>query len=517
MNGNNNASVIVVTLIMIMGITFSLLFYFTPALSDDLEYLLPYKNSLGEISFSFNTFLEQFIQEWHENNIRLVNMLFPIMATTLPRWIICALSGVMVVIFLTLVIKLSNISLSRILPATIMVAMIVLILPWWDSIAVMDYAFNYVWGSAIGLSFVYVFFNKKSKQDNLFFPLILSLFTGLTHEGLSIPLVCGLLMYIVFNIRQVSKKQWLMLLLLVIGLMLLMTAEGKTARSEPTFNRSLNTWIFRLVYHNPMLIILCFVAIIAWWRNGIKFIAEILHKPLLCYIIASIIVYLISVSVFLTARVAWYGTLFSIIAIFNIWNDYIAKDKFGVSYKAGLYSIIIAIILIAHMVVTDVYAYKVREQTRYITKEYVKEPEKTIYYDFIDEQTVPIFALGKVKASNWTYDWELKCFSRYYGNENQPIKVVPVSVLDFDESKAVKLKGNNPFYIYKNHVMASVASIKENDVFMLDFYALTDRIAYPHKVRFTAENGKEYYYCYIFFYELQYYIDRLKSVDKVEN
>lgn len=517
MKGDNKASVIVILLIIAMGVTFSLLFYFTPALSDDLVYLLPYKNSEGDIGFSLMPFLKQFIQQWHENNIRLANILFVIVATTLPRWIICVLSGVLVAFFSALAINLSNVKMSRILPAVLIVSTIVLILPWWDSIAVMDYTFNYVWSSAVGLLFVYVFFKNDTKRKFLIISMFLSFVVGGFHEGLSIPLICGLLLYVVFNFRQISKKQWLMLLSLGIGLMLLMTAEGKTARSMPTFDRTLGTWIFTLVYHNSMLIVLGFVVIIAWCKNGVKFIAEILHKPTLVYIIVSIVVYFISVSVFLTARVAWFGTLFGVIAIFNIWNDYIAINKFGVSLKAGLCSIFIALLLIGHMTIADVYAYKVSKQTEYIVTEYVKAPESIIYCDFLDEHTVPILAIGKVKASNWTYNWEIKCFSNYYGNEKNPIKVIPASIRDFDERKAKKIKGKNPFYLYNNHVLASVASLKDNDVFLLDFYALTDRIAYPHKVRFTAENGKEYYYCYIFFYELQYYIDRLKSVDKVEN
>ncbi len=517
MNGNSKASIIVVLLIIAIGITFALLFYFTPAVSDDLEYLLPYKNSVGEVNFSFMTFLDQFIKEWHENNVRLANILFVLMSTTLPRWLICALSGTFVAVFCTLAIILSNIKISRILPATLIISSIVLLLPWWDSIAVMDYTFNYVWCTVLGLFFVYVFFRKNKKREMMFLSMLLSFVVGGFHEGLSIPLICGLLLYVLFNFSQISKKQWLMLLLLGMGLILLMTAEGKTSRSEPTFDRPLGTWIFLLVYHNPMLIVLGIVAIIAWCKNGIKFIAEIVHKPAFAYIIASVVAYFISVSVFLTARVTWFGTIFSIIAIFGIWNDYIAKNKFGVSLKAGLWSILIVAILIGHMIIVDVYACKVNEQTEFITQEYVKAPDSIIYCEFLDERTVPVLALGKVKASNWTYNWEIKCFSEYYGNEEQLVKVVPVSVKDFDEKKAQKLKGNNPFYLYNNHVLASVDSLKDGDVFLMDFYALTDRLAFPHKIRFIAENGKEYYYCYIFFYELQYYIDRLKSVDKVVN
>ncbi|MDE6006130.1 MAG: hypothetical protein K2G67_01055 [Muribaculaceae bacterium] len=121
------------------------------------------------------------------------------------------------------------------------------------------FAINYVWVAYVDLLWLRYFFTwRRRHAGRIFLLAILSLIAGQLHEGFSIPICGGVLIWLISKKFKISKTQWLMGILYGIGAIILIAAPGNFSRLNETeaggtsmvhiAQQSYNCFIFPIVY-----------------------------------------------------------------------------------------------------------------------------------------------------------------------------------------------------------------------------------------------------------------------------
>ncbi|MCM1337034.1 MAG: hypothetical protein NC187_00940 [Candidatus Amulumruptor caecigallinarius] len=177
----------------VLALLFGCVFQAYPLCVDDLWYLSDATAQLGTI--------EALRQTWYIcidsmtfDTGRLSSLVLTPFLGFFPRWVFSLCSALCIWLVLMFGIKLSRVSpISG--RSAYWLALVVFILPWYEFLFTMLYSANYVWATALGLTFLWVFFSRGrgSISPGRFCLLaLLGVMTGWWHEGWTVPMACGL-------------------------------------------------------------------------------------------------------------------------------------------------------------------------------------------------------------------------------------------------------------------------------------------------------------------------------------
>ncbi len=521
----------VFALLGLLFVGFLLWYLWTPYQYDDLMFMSPFKGykECGE-SFNWGNIFSMWSELWNYNNIRFGNLSTPLTLVLFPKWLTNFLTSALSIAMIVYCARLSKIKMSQYAQYFCLSFLIIAALPWWDRIAVADYAINYVWASAIGLVFLSEFLNGQKSPFLLLLPLCF--ISGGMHEGFTMPLLCGMIPYLLLNCKSINRRQWIMIAAFIIGFIVIMTSPGKLDReTAPTFDRRITIWAYVLLFHNPLLVPLALMIIWTIIKHGAGVFARILKSPTGIFVFAAFAGYIMAGYLYMSGRISWFGQLMAVIAIALLWNDYLLPQR---EYRllSKIITMIIGIFLLVHFIIVDYYAYKVYNQHNEILKEYKKAPSQNIYYDYLGNNDIPIFALGKVQANAWFDEFPLNCMRLYYKTDvndkfdyddfvnNYPIlnmpKVVPKMLHDVRLSDAAKVSGDNPFYLVRDrYFVARKGDLVTGDSFNTQYERIISPTYRFLVIPFTTRAGEELLYCKVADgYYIQHHFDRLIRMDK---
>ncbi len=488
-----HSAIVTLGVITTLSVTYALWLYWTPFMDDDLNYMGWFKSYIdGDSGVSlWDSFTAMLSDQWLNGNIRLPNMITSVTHTIIPKWLLATLNGVCAWLLMHWTITLSNARGK--LPSTIIViAMIVFLLPWHAFIGIPVYAQSYIMPSALMLLFFKIWVNDKHLKGTGTYigVIILGILTGESHEGASLPILCGIALFWLTNYSKITRRQIIMTVALICGTLVLLSAQGKTARVEPSFLRPIEQWIYVLIFKCPILVIMLATTGICWIKNRNDFWTKLIHSKTILFYGTSIAAYFFAVAVFPQLRVSWFGELSAIITVVIMWNQFmpqITTRRFSIIKQIIAGSLIL--LLLAHMITVDIYAYRCNNDHKLITSQYLANPSKTIYHDYTSTQDVPAIAFGKVISSyQWIGEYPLLCFAKYHQTNPQP-NVVPSRLIDFSITDSQKIDGNNPFYLYKGALIAPQDSVKWLDRFIIDFRYPVDKSCGLATFPFISNSG----------------------------
>lgn len=492
------AKLVTTGFILFLAVTFALWFYWTPLLDDDLHYMGYFRDYiLNGGDYPWSRIGDMVVDEWHANNIRWVNMITAFTHTMIPKWIVAAIHGLALFLIMRWSISLAG-ARGKLLSSMAVIAMIALCLPWHANIGLMDYAHNYLLPSAIFAGFFILWFKKpvKCSWPAMTGLLLLGIIAGESHEGFSLPALCGIIFYWLCSRRAPTARQIAMTAGLVIGLVILLSAEGKTSRAVITLSRTAGQWIHTLLFYSPLFAVMIAVLTACFIRQKKNFPAILLHSPMSLFFGIATATFIMSGLLFVNCRASWFGELAAIIVIVNMWDrcmPHVSVSKF--IYVRNALSVLIVLLVSAHILTVGVYARRCYNDYETILRAYRESPAETIYLDYTSSSDVPLITLGKVISSYpWIGEYPAAKFRDFYSPGSPTPCVVPERLRDFSTDKATKMPGDNPFYLYKGEWIAPKGSVRFMQRFLFQF-RLMRRASGVNTLPFTNLGGDSLVMC----------------------
>lgn len=503
----------------IVAVTLShvLIYVIFPYSCDDYWYMSAIADYCKGIDMSFpaSDLWACWVDHYSNDNIRLSNVVFSL-ALLLPKFIPSLLSGLLVGAMVWQSGKLAGITWRNPLLMTILIMLLMFMLPWYEEMLTLCFAFNYIWASALTLMMSLLFW-RDDRQLSVVVSLLLGMAVGAWHEGFAAPLLLGFVVYCMMSRHSITKSRVAMMVGLVVGLLWLASAPGlqmnvgyKTA--QLTIGAVINKL---LLYHLPMLLMIGSV-VVAMTRRATR---GIFRNPMLVALIVvgisgSALNFITNVGV----RTGWIGYLYCIIATINMWH-LMRGEKFVPMWSVAkrVAVALLSVFLLLHYVVVVYYTIRIRGENDYVLEQYQKSPDGLVFADVTYDYEASPLAWKKPYFEIFTYTWVSFWIDKYYSNSEKQLRVIPCCLRNVSNLKADKMAGDNPFLVYNGYYYAPATpeiELPECEYYDVDFGVTKKRLNFSY-FYFTTPSGEQYYFAFPQRATMHLWVGEIKSINKV--
>ena len=505
-------------IVAMITISHVLIYLFMPYSCDDYWYMTSLRDYCMGIDTSFPAegLWACWCDHFRTDNIRLANIIFTFFLL-IPKMIPSVISGLFVGVMLWLAAKVSGINSRNPLLMAVMALMLSFLLPWYEQMFTLCFAFNYIWASVLMLMLAYIFFCKETLPA-VAWSFILGLIAGAWHEGFSVPLLCGFTVYAILCRRIINRRHIAMMLGLVVGILWLANAPGLQMNvGYKTTSLELAVILHKLVlYHVPLLLLIGTVIIALITRNTRKLIIDPQFVALASICMVGV---MLNLMINVGVRTGWVGYLFGIIATIYLWKK-MKTAKYGQTKAVVKHILAIAVssFLLVHYVVVTYYAIKINSEFENVLEKYHGSPDGVVFADVTyDYQALPL-AWKKPYFESFTYDWVTYWVDKYYYDCRKQLKVIPTCLFDAENLDAIKVKGDNPFMMYGGFLYAPIGI--DEPVDKVDFYEIdfghSKKKLFCSNFIFATKSGNRYYFSFPQRATVHRWIGDIEAINKVK-
>ena len=512
----NSSRLFSVGVIAFVTIAHVVIYLIMPYTCDDYWYMTPLRDYFMGIdpSFPATELWNNWVEHYQTDNIRFSNIVFSLFLL-LPKIIPSIISGLFVGAMLILSAKISGINSRNPLMVLLLTLMISFMLPWYEQMFSLCFSFNYIWASALALYIAHVFFIKK-RSTGVVTSLLLGVILGAWHEGFSLPLLGGFVVYLLSNSSHVNRSRIAIILGLVLGLLWLISAPGLQINVEHKTKSIEIVLILKkiVLYHIPYLILI-FSTIVALIKRSTRCFVKDSMFIALCTI--STIGVSLNLVLDVGVRTGWMGYLFAIIATIYLWKN-IKNAKYCQvkSRVKHVLAIAIALFLSIHYIIVIHYGVKVNNEFEYVLEEYEKSEDGVVFADVTYDYQVSPLAWKKPYFENFTYTWVAYWIDQYY-NCGKKLRVIPTCLSNAESLRGEKVEGDNPFMIYQGFLYAPIndnSQFKPEVYYEIDF-GHTKKVLMCSNFKFTTERGKNYYFSFPQRATVPLWFGKIKSINAI--
>lgn len=426
------ALVVAATLLTCVG------FWFFPWLSDDLNYRLPFKDHfLNGDAVTFNSILEQLCYRHFNDNSRLANVVMTLIIFT-PKIVQQSIGAIFLLGSLWLPLVLTRLQHS-VTAAALWVSAFTLIMPWVDQIYIFNFQINYLWSGSLALLWLWMFL--KQRGTTIAFALM-SLLVGMWQEATGFPVLVGLLAAMVFSKEMRNLRGVVAAACLITGLAwLYLSPGGMKYRSMPVAyfaGRSSIVTLFVL----PTAIYVAWLGIRTLRRHYISTI----HIFLSAGSVTSAAVTLYSLY---GPRVGWWGVMSALIGLVALTMDSHHRHPRRLQLAAASLLTLTAV----HLAWVDYYCYREGRLYNKAVAQYRHNPQSTIFLDMTLREQAPLPTLQKPYYGTFSHHKQVELISRFFGDRDHPIKVIPLQLRDYREGCGHMITGNRRVVEYKGYMV----------------------------------------------------------------
>lgn len=503
-------------IIALVTIAHILIYSIMPYSCDDYWYMTPIRDyCMGvDTSFPMQGLWDCWQYHYQSDNIRLSNVVFTLFLL-LPKVVPSIISGLLVGVMLWLSTRLIGISWRNPVLLSMLVFMLSFMLPWYEEMFTLCFAFNYVWATAIALLIAKIYWSDK--RYNIVLLFVLGLIMGAWHEGFSAPLLVGFLTYIALRRGECNSQRIAIMLGMVIGLLWLFSAPGLQANVDyKTTSLNVGAIVRKLmIYHTPMLIALMSIIVALFKRSTRKLILDPLFVSFMMICVSgSALNFITNVGV----RTGWIGYLFGIISTLYLWKG-IKNTKYSKAWSSvkSLFAIVMTLFLLVHYVVVVYYTCELKKEYACVLEEYEKSDDGLVFADVTYDYEVLPVAWKKPYFETFTYKLITYWIDEYYG-EGKELRVIPTCLRNADELKAQKVVGDNPFWVYEGHFFAPIpegVDVGVEKEYEIDFGFTKKRIICSNFI-FTTQSGRNYYFVFPQRITISNWFGDIESINEVQ-
>ncbi len=362
-------------------------------------------------------------------NGRMANFIAPFFLNYVPYWVLNLCDSIMRMLMLAIPIRIAVPARFSVSSRVVLLSMLVFVMPWWDSLQIFDYSFNYVWATVIGLIAISAILNYP-QSANVWLTLFMigfCFFSGAFHEAMGIPLTCGFIAYFVMSRKawQMSRSQYLLIVAFMAGAVFAFSSSGLWYRfhriDEPdvtTTELLLKSDIFAL-----LLVMLLLVQLVINPRRLIK----ALSTPWVIFVVAAVASMCFSLVSRIVGRSGWFAQIFALIALYR-WAD--MHDMYIAKWNSRLLNWALSLLIVVHCAGVTYYQYFVAgPQLKGCLAACEKHDRGTVYFDALKDCDMPWWLLHKVRTVPDADDgWFLHQFTLAYSDFVNPIVLIPTQV-----------------------------------------------------------------------------------------
>lgn len=491
---------IILGYVVLLSVMVAIMSNFAPYIGDDLYFSMRKDNLVGfweYVSYHYNGF-----------NGRLADYSTYFMIGIFPKELFAIICGIMYGLgcyfLLRLVFYKRKINLQI---AILVSSAMILCLPWHQAMFLRACLLNYVFTTGLVIPCVWLFINppknlSKIKTAGI---VILSFVSAMMHEGFSAPVFVAFVVYAVVN-RKLTKLQFLILVAFFIGMLSPLSSPGIWNRlslqtpSEESLVSGLLTRLLESCYaicrRHFMMIVFLLISIVLLIKNRKNNL--VYDKGYISFLFVIIIV-----SIFISAcsgnipRSYWLSNLISILLVGYLLSyhvDLMTKIKKRI---LNAFCICVCGFIIAHMIYSIKWEYKLNQEFVIVKNEYVKSDNGIVYADTFSSYDAPFLCLEKPLFDQFYGECNRTPFSWYYGSDEKYVSVVPAELEYYKSRKEDCI--SEEYEIFKTPE-GSLITTKPFTVAGREniFVILEDgstKLLYVSFVEYENAYGDKYYYC----------------------
>lgn len=274
-------------------------------------------------------------------NARFFNLILPALLAC-NKFVLAALSAAMTALMLIFGLKLCGKTAGNSVFSVFFIVAMAWVLPWWDSMTIFTCQENYIWASAIILLSLFLIYNPPRKAIHYILAFGVCLIGGATHEGGTLPLVCGISAYAIIA-RPHPDSRWLLIGAFLLGTLFVSLSPGIIARAQ--MPRLADDPIVPLALKTVPVVIVMIAMIFAMlitqkWHHSVILL---LRSPYVVLIVAAVVSSIIALSSGIVGRSGWFAEIYALIVMTRLLSDnlhIVRQTTFNVSLIAVLALII---------------------------------------------------------------------------------------------------------------------------------------------------------------------------------
>lgn len=435
-------------IILIITLIYSLFAYWAPPVGDDLMFASDYIGVCGSDILSWHGLMANADFLRATDNVRLPNLIAPVLLLGLPKAVIAAIIGLFAAACITLICRLAG----RVNAVRLIVvwALTVFLCPWRGNTITTMIGLNVFVPAVFNLLFL-IQLSSVCKSRLRKFALVLTALVACTmHEGWSVPVASGLICLALIRRFRLPAEVWTSLGVYLGGIIWLLTAPGMLSRIGNVVATGFNLKLF-VTMGLPLVIAACVLAssvVSVKLRHFVTSDAARLTLSAAWCVSVAIGIYSRS----LNPNALWITDIMSIALIVAIAGEIVKRhvgQKCGKLIAAGLLTAITAFYINVLSV-----QHRSCEQHRAIDTLLAESPGGTAFADFdigLPHSTLlhPVNALW----SDFLHIYSANCLEKTKG-KGRLIAVVPEVLSHMHADSITPLPGSEGFYDFRGELLA---------------------------------------------------------------
>lgn len=380
----------------------------------------------GGYDFSFPVWAKYLEYIRGYDNGRIANALSPI-STMFSPWkeIFPVITGIIVAFITYITYKFSDTdspqsTISRLFLIGSTWALIILCLPWRDTLFVRDYSLNYLWAASVTLMFLWLIKRgerKGWKNPVFILALIFAVLAGGWHEGFAVATLCGLGCLMIVRRFRFSPQFYIVTAVYLVSTLLFMLSPGLIGR----FLMSAGHDWPRMQIRTILILIIDLILLTIFYISTGKGYRRNISRQDVDFLTVSLGIlisgYIISMTTVNTARSYFWPDLSAIgIAVWLIKNiiSGMKAERPGKKTLLAALTCVIVICCTVQTVTAIVWQAKYTEETNTIMSLLDSSENGTVFYDQTLPPRPPLYTMDIPATGLWQNGPHYRCLWSYY-------------------------------------------------------------------------------------------------------
>lgn len=436
-----------ITLVAIFVI-YTLLEWAFPIMYDDWAFMAMWKSHSPSGNFSLSAWLEFYDNIRNYHNGRLANALTPF-STVISPWnsLFPIFTGIAVAVVICLAERFASFNKrsNNFLFLTLCWFLLLILLPWRDSIFVADYALNYIFSAAVTLLFIAYLIRCEYKGWNPYlfvFAIPFAIVAGIWHEGFSITACVGFGVFILVKRFRISWQFYAVFFLYLISALFCLCAPGMMSRVSNVVSDTRNQlgYLYLLKRHLALIILsISFLGLLLFKKGRIT-LKKTYRNPFIQIGVGIIISgYAISLMPNQPLRSTFWPSLFCVINFIAFLINFNFTKSLQKKHKP--ISLVVSVVILGACVSQGIlsihWTLKYRRQQDEIMREfYSNNIGSPVYYDLQDPDATPSLTLG-IPPKNINQPFNYYCMWLYFHSDFFSVLPKNIESIDFNEGTAI--------------------------------------------------------------------------------
>lgn len=456
----------VLSVVAALAVAWSVMYIFTLPMGDDLIYtsILRRADGIGTGAYAVWEFPRYWARHWMYTNGRSANLFASLFMGILPHWMVSVMCGLAVGAMYLLVLYFCRLfpCKGRGVAATVVIAVIAFLFPWWDSFSLIDVNFNYVWATAMPLAFLLMLrhdgrgwlgrVGSISDSSGLITTACVAmfcLFAGMIHEAATLSLCAGIawMAWMRGDIssggwRRMSRQRRWMLVAFFAGAAVAALSPGIIMRAVGGSSPD-DVWWVVVLKSAPITLILLFVILMSLMsHNGRERLRRVMVSDRGMWVVSAIAGLAFVAVGGIVGRSGWFSQIFALIAL---WQWYDPVGRYRVSpVGGGLVALSLGLSAVGQMVDVDRYSYIGWKADSELRSLYAASPDGIVCYDMPDDSRLPLWVFSRVRYLRPEDDYTHYGLRLYYKKDcplvNLPASAAAIDWANFRPCKALKFE-----------------------------------------------------------------------------